>query len=109
VENFRIDGIRFDATVAIKDFKLLKELADARSRRSTAKARSSHWRDIPEDPAIVGYPKAGPMVAAWRDSLAKQLQAIATTQERDGLNPGFDALERHVNPPPTDTASGTTP
>jgi 1,4-alpha-glucan branching enzyme len=108
VENFRIDGIRFDATVAIKDFKLLKELADAAFKKIDGrKPFITIGEHIPEDPAIVGYPKAGPMVAAWRDSLAKQLQAIATTQERDGAQPwDLDALERHVNPATNGYGSG---
>ena len=54
---------------------------------------------IPEDPAIVGYPDRGPMVATWHESFTKQLQAIATRHERDGASPwDLDALEEKANP-----------
>lgn len=108
VENFRIDGIRFDATLAIKDFKIMKEFTDAAFKKVDGrKPFITIAEHIPEDRAIVGYPRAGPMVAAWRDSFAKQLQAIATVHEHEGAEPwDLDALERHVNPATNGYGSG---
>ena len=108
VEHFHIDGIRFDATRAIKDFKFLKELADAAFKKIDGRKPfftvSEH---IPEDPAIVGYPDRGPMVATWHESFAKQLQAIATRHERDGADPwDLDALEHKMNPAVNGFGSG---
>ena len=61
---------------------------------------------MPEDPAITGYPK-GPMVAAWHEAFAKQLQAIATQHNRDGAEPwDLDVLELHMDPSKNGFGSG---
>jgi 1,4-alpha-glucan branching enzyme len=108
VEHFHIDGVRFDATVAIKDFKVMREFCDAAFKKVDGrKPFFTVAEHIPEDPAIVGYPDRGPMVAAWHDSLAKQLQAIATRHERDGADPwDLDALEHKMNPAVNGYGSG---
>jgi 1,4-alpha-glucan branching enzyme len=100
VENFCIDGIRFDATLAIKDFDLMRQFTDAAfASNGGRKPFLTVAEHIPEDPAIVGYPKGGPMVAAWHDALAHQFQAIATGHEHEGAKPyDLDALEHHLNP-----------
>lgn len=99
VEHFRIDGIRFDATRAINSFEILREFTDMAFKKIDGrKPFFTVAEHIPEDPAICGYPK-GPMVAAWHESFAKQLQAIATQHERDGEQPwDLDALEQKMNP-----------
>jgi 1,4-alpha-glucan branching enzyme len=108
VEHFHIDGIRFDATRAIKDFNVLKELADSAFKKIDGrKPFFTVAEHIPEDPAIVGYPDRGPMVATWHESFAKQLQAIATRHERDGADPwDLDALESRMNPAVNGFGSG---
>jgi 1,4-alpha-glucan branching enzyme len=108
MENFHIDGIRFDATVALKDFKLMREFTDAAFKKVDGrKPFVTVAEQVPEDTAIVGYPQLGPMVAAWHDSFARQLQVIAMAQERDGAQPwDLDALERHLNPAANGYGSG---
>jgi 1,4-alpha-glucan branching enzyme len=100
IEHFHIDGIRFDATSAIKDFNIMREFTDAAFKKvGGAKPFFTVSEHIPEDPAIVGYPNAGPMVATWHESFSKQLQAVATRHERDGSQPwDLDALEQKMNP-----------
>lgn len=107
IEHYHFDGIRFDATRAIKDFNVLRELADSAFKKIAGrKPFFTVAEHVPEDPAIVGYPR-GPMVAAWHDSLAKQLQAIATRRERDGADPwDLDALEQKLNPAANGYGSG---
>ena len=99
VEHFHIDGIRFDASRAIGDFAVMHEFTDmAFSKVDGRKPFLAVAEHVPEDPAIVGYPK-GPMVAAWHDVFAKQLQAIATRHEKDGEQPwDLDAIEQKMNP-----------
>ncbi len=100
MEHFHIDGIRFDATAAIKDFNIMREFTDAAFKKIDGrKPFFTVAEHIPEDPAIVGYPDRGPMVALWHESFAKQLQAVATRHERDGADPwDLDALEQKMNP-----------
>jgi 1,4-alpha-glucan branching enzyme len=107
VEHFHVDGIRFDATRAIKDFSILREFTDMAFKKVDGrKPFITIAEHIPEDPAITGYPN-GPMVAAWHDSLGKQLQAIATRHERDGAQPwDLDSLEKLMNPGTNGYGSG---
>lgn len=100
VTHFHIDGIRFDATYVIKDFNIMREFTDLAFKMIDGrKPFITIAEHVPEDPAIVGYPKGGPMVAAWHDSFSKNLQAIATRHERDGAQPwDLDALEKQMNP-----------
>ena len=99
VEHFHIDGIRFDATRALNDFSVMREFTDAAFKKIDGrKPFFTVAEHIPEDPAICGYP-AGPMVATWHESFAKQLQAVATRHERDGAQPwDMDGLEQKMNP-----------
>ncbi len=99
VTHFHIDGIRFDATRAINDFNVMREFTDAAFKKIDGrKPFFTVAEHIPEDPAICGYP-VGPMVAAWHESYAKQLQAVATRHERDGEQPwDMEALEQKLNP-----------
>jgi 1,4-alpha-glucan branching enzyme len=100
VTHFHIDGIRFDATYVIKDFTIMREFTDLAFKMIDGrKPFITIAEHVPEDPAIVGYPNGGPMVAAWHDSFSKNLQAIATRHERDGAQPwDLDALEKQMNP-----------
>jgi 1,4-alpha-glucan branching enzyme len=107
VRHFHIDGIRFDATVAIRNFDVMREFTDLAFKQIDGrKPFITIAEHIPEDPAICGYPK-GPMVAAWHDSFGKQLQAIATRHERDGAQPwDLDTLEKKMNPATNGYGSG---
>jgi 1,4-alpha-glucan branching enzyme len=74
MEHFHIDGIRFDATRAINDFNIMREFTDtAFNAIAGRKPFFTVAEHVPEDPAIVGYPDGGPMVATWHESFAKQL------------------------------------
>src|SRR5262249_1609037 len=99
VEKFHIDGIRFDATYAIKDFDIMRELADAAfDKINGIKPFICIAEHVPEDPAITGRPHEGPMNAAWHDSLGRLFQAIITQQERDGHQPwNLDELAAKLN------------
>jgi 1,4-alpha-glucan branching enzyme len=87
VEKFHIDGIRFDATRAIGNFDVLRELTragfDQLGGRKPFLTVAEH---VPEDPAITGFPD-GPMVAAWRFSLAAHFRAVLTERPNDGQSP----------------------
>jgi 1,4-alpha-glucan branching enzyme len=100
ITHFHMDGVRFDATRAIADFNVMREFTDTAFKMiGGRKPFFTVAEHIPEDPAIVGYPDRGPMVATWHESFAKQLQAIATQHERDGSYPwDLDALEEKANP-----------
>ncbi|HVT90198.1 MAG TPA: alpha-amylase family glycosyl hydrolase [Tepidisphaeraceae bacterium] len=90
VEKFHIDGIRFDATTAIKDFDVMRELADAGyGKVNGLKHFLTVAEHIPEDPAITGRERGAPMDAAWHDCLGRHLQAICCLQEQAGNHP-FD-------------------
>ena len=86
IEHFHVDGIRFDVPpAAISDFNIVREFTDAAFKKiDHRKPFFTVAEHIPEDPAIVGYPNAGPMIAAWHDSFANQLQAVATRHEHYG-------------------------
>jgi 1,4-alpha-glucan branching enzyme len=106
VEHFHIDGIRFDATRALGDFKIMREFTDAAFKVAKLKPFFTVAEHIPEDPAITGYPK-GPMVAAWHDALSNQLRATAMQREYEGAQPdNFDALAQRMNPATNGYGSG---
>ncbi len=87
VEKFHIDGIRFDATRAIGNFDAMKEMSDAGFKQIDGrKPFLTVAEHVPEDPSISGYPN-GPMVAAWRFSLAAKFRAVLTAREDDGQSP----------------------
>jgi len=100
VEKFHIDGIRFDATRAIKDFEILRELADsAYNKINGIKPFFTVAEHVPEDPAITGRPGAGPMDAAWHDWLARVLHAVITGKEVEGQQPAdLETLAARLDP-----------
>lgn len=86
VETFHIDGVRFDATRAIADFKILRELTDvAHEKADGIKAFFTVAEHVPEDPAITNREAGAPMDSAWHDGYARLLQAIVIGKEIDGL------------------------
>lgn len=109
VEKFHIDGIRFDATRAIAHFDVMRELADAAyAKINGIKNFFTVAEHIPEDPAITGRQRGAPFDAAWHDSLARHLQAIASCTQQAGndcndlenlakkLNPATNGYEKAV-------------
>lgn len=100
VETFHIDGIRFDATRAIRDFDVMRELADAAfAKVGGIKPFFTVAEHVPEDPAITGRPDGGPMDAAWHDWFARMLQAVILGREVDGNHPAdFEALQTRLDP-----------
>jgi 1,4-alpha-glucan branching enzyme len=107
VEHFHIDGIRFDATRAVADFDVLRQFSDAAfAKIDGRKPFFTVAEHIPEDPAITGYPK-GPVIAAWHESLANQLRAVAMQTEYRGAQPfDLDALAHRLNPATNGYVSG---
>jgi 1,4-alpha-glucan branching enzyme len=107
VEHFHIDGIRFDATRAIRDFEIMREFTKAAFTKGAAfKQFFTVAEHIPEDPAITGYPK-GPMVAAWHEALSNQLRAIVLQREYSGAQPGdLEAIAKRLNPATNGYGSG---
>jgi 1,4-alpha-glucan branching enzyme len=109
IEKFHIDGIRFDATRAIKDFNVMRELTDAAfAKINGMKPFITIAEHVSEDPTITGRPNEGPMNAAWHDSFGKLLQAIITCHEREGHQPGnLDELETMSDPSKNGYKEGT--
>lgn len=108
VEKFHIDGIRFDATVALKDFTTMREMTDAAFEMVDGrKPFITIAEHIPEDPALVGYPEHGPMCAEWFFSLGAQLRAILLDSDVDGQKPDdIDGFVRKLDPKTNGLRSG---
>lgn len=100
VEKFHLDGIRFDATRAIRDFDVMRELADAAfAKVGGIKPFICIAEHVAEDPAITGRPDGGPMNAAWHDSWSHLMQAVMCGKEHEGCAPdNLDELETKTNP-----------
>jgi 1,4-alpha-glucan branching enzyme len=100
VEKFHIDGIRFDATRAIRNFEVLKELADAAySKVEDRKPFICIAEHVPEDPEVAGRDRGRPMDAAWHDQLGHVLQAVIAGVERHGCHPhDLDKLLERLDP-----------
>jgi 1,4-alpha-glucan branching enzyme len=100
VEKFHVDGIRFDATRAIRDFDVMRELADAAfAKVNGVKPFICIAEHVPEDPAVTGRPNAGPMNAAWHDSWSHLMQAVIIGKEHEGCKAdNLDELDCKSNP-----------
>lgn len=100
VEHFHIDGIRFDATRAIRDFDTMRELTDAAFHKiGGIKPFFTVAEHVPEDPAITGRPEGGPMDAAWHDWFARVLQAVILLKEVEGQRPDdLELLQTRLDP-----------
>jgi len=94
VEKFHIDGVRFDATRALGNFGIMKELADAAySKINGLKHFLTVAEHVPEDPAITGRERGAPMDAAWHDSFAHHMQDMLCFK-----GPDIDELLHQMNP-----------
>src|SRR5436190_8788763 len=100
VERLHIDGIRFDATRAIRDFDVMRELANAAfDKIGGIKPFICVAEHVPEEPAVTGRPEEGPMNAAWHDSFSHLLQAVIAGKELDGYHPDdLEGLANKMNP-----------
>lgn len=66
IEEYHIDGIRFDASKQIGDFDFLSWIAEQARQATTSKPFFNTAEYIPENPDLVGYGK--PMDACWHES-----------------------------------------
>lgn len=87
ISTLHMDGIRFDATRALKFFDIIDWFNDEARERVGFKPFFTIAEHIPQDPAITGPDR--PVDGAWHDSLRRQLAATVTGTEVDG-NPPYD-------------------
>lgn len=83
IEHFHIDGIRFDATAAIRNYDILDWLRDqAHEFVGGIKPFLAIAEHVPQDPTVAGLD--GPMDAAWHETFSKQMQSTITCIDKDG-------------------------
>lgn len=85
VDTYRIDGIRFDCTRAIRYYDLLKWFHDEMHARVEDRPFYTIAEHIPQDPTIAG--PDGPMDAAWHDNFFRQISATILGVEHHGRDP----------------------
>ncbi len=85
VEQFHIDGIRFDCTRAIKYFDLLEWFNNEAHSRVGFKPFYTIAEHVPQDPAIADA--NGPVDAAWHDNFFRQMSATTLGVNKDGREP----------------------
>lgn len=90
ISTFHLDGIRFDATRAIRYFDLLRWFNDEMHHREGFKPFYTIAEHIPQDTAITG--SDGPVDAAWHDHFYRQLNSTTLGVPFEGRNP-FDTGE----------------
>ncbi|MEP7285844.1 MAG: alpha-amylase family glycosyl hydrolase [Chloroflexota bacterium] len=105
IENFHIDGVRFDATYLIRNYDFLSWLhseifKDVKSR----KPFYTIAENIPQDPSIAG--PNGPLDAAWHEDFMQQVNTTVLGVENNGYEPfNLEALAAILDPH-TDGFSG---
>jgi 1,4-alpha-glucan branching enzyme len=82
---FHMDGIRFDATLALKYFDLLKWFNEEAHRVEGFKPFYTIAEHIPQDSTIAG--PNGPMDAAWHDNFYRQLSSTVVGVAKEGREP----------------------
>lgn len=88
IDNFHIDGVRFDATYLIKHFDFLSWLhAEIFKDIKQQKPFYTIAENIPQDPSVAGAD--GPLDAAWHENLSQQLKATVLATDYNGHQP-FD-------------------
>ena len=70
IEEYHIDGIRFDAAKQIGDFEFLSWISQQARQAVAGKPFFNTAEYIPENPDLVGYAK--PMDACWHESFYQQ-------------------------------------
>ena len=98
VEEYAIDGIRFDATRVMGNMDFLREAsAVVWQKAGTLKPFVRIAEHLPLDLAVVEGD--GPMDAAWFVDFAHQLASTLTGQPRDGREPNsWDGLMEVIDP-----------
>jgi 1,4-alpha-glucan branching enzyme len=97
IDNFHIDGVRFDATYLIRHFDFLGWLHDEIFQHIKNKPFYTIAENIPQDPAIAG--PGGPLDAAWHENWKQQISATVLGVPRDGREPfNLDALAAIMDP-----------
>lgn len=87
IDQFHIDGVRFDATYLIKHFDFLSWLHQEIFQHIHHKPFYTIAENIPQDPSVAG--PNGPLDAAWHENLMQQLVATTLGTEQYGQQP-FD-------------------
>jgi 1,4-alpha-glucan branching enzyme len=85
VEQFHIDGIRFDCTRAIRYYDLLRWFDDEAHSRANFKPFYTIAEHVPQDSTIASA--NGPMDAAWHDNFMRQLSCTALGVPHHGRDP----------------------
>jgi 1,4-alpha-glucan branching enzyme len=85
IELFHIDGIRFDATRALKYYDLLDWFNTELHSRINFKPFFTIAEHVPQDPTVAG--PEGPMDAAWHENYSKQMQCTIVGVPKDGRMP----------------------
>jgi 1,4-alpha-glucan branching enzyme len=85
IDQFHIDGVRFDATYLIKHFDFLSWLHQEIFQHITYKPFYTIAENIPEDPHVAG--PNGPLDAAWHENLMQEVVATTLGLEYDGREP----------------------
>ncbi len=85
VEEYHVDGFRFDATALINNFDFLKGVRDDLKAKCADKPFILIAEHLPEDPRITGLD--GPMDAAWHFTFHDQLKANLLGREFGGRKP----------------------
>lgn len=97
IDQFHIDGLRFDATYLIKHFDFLSWLRLEISQHIAHKPFYTIAENIPQDPSVAG--PNGPLDAAWHENLMQQLVATALGVEQYGRDPfNVEALLAALDP-----------
>lgn len=83
IQHFHIDGIRFDATAAIRHYDILGWLSrESHALTGGLKPFITIAEHVPQDPTVTG--SDGPMDAAWHETFSKQLQSTVVMVDKDG-------------------------
>jgi 1,4-alpha-glucan branching enzyme len=97
IDNFHIDGIRFDATYLIKHHDFLGWLHSEIFQHIKGKPFYTIAENIPQDPSIAG--PNGPLDAAWHENFAQQLMSTVIGLPNDGRQPfDIDGLINVLDP-----------
>lgn len=87
VNEYHLDGIRFDATALIDNFDFLGWIGERLKEETDGKPFLLIAEHLPHDPAIVG--PGGPMDSAWHDTFYFALTATLRGRAFEGCEP-FD-------------------
>lgn len=90
IGTFHMDGIRFDATRALRNFDVMDWFNEEAHHRSGFKPFFTIAEHMPQDPSITG--PDGPLDAAWNDNFYRQLNCTVLGIPLDDRQP-FNTTE----------------